>query len=136
MLVGAPPAAIVTWYDARSGHFDIYAQHILVVDSTTTAARGTPALNGLTLRQNTPNPFAATTEFEVGLPTASSVEVGVYDVAGRRVRSLSLPHQAAGWARVRFDGRNDAGQSLASGLYFYRVRAGGQSVTRKMVLIR
>jgi flagellar hook assembly protein FlgD len=86
--------------------------------------------------QNRPNPFGVSSSFDLGLPTASSVHIEVFDVGGRRVASHALGAKPAGWQTVTLDARDDAGQPLASGVYFYRVHAAGQTLTRKMVIAR
>lgn len=96
----------------------------------------TPALTELQVRPNVPNPFGASTEFAVGVPTASDLTVEVYDVTGRRVARRVYPSVSAGWQRLEFDGRGDRGRLLPSGVYFYRVTAAGTVVTRKMVIQR
>jgi hypothetical protein len=121
--------AIVTWQQ----NSDIYAQR---VDGLTTSTGSTPPLSALEVRQNYPNPFSGTTEFEVNLPAQSDLAVDVYDVAGRRVRTHSLGESAAGWHRLRLDGLDDAERRLPAGVYFYRVTANGTSVTKKMVIVR
>jgi serine protease AprX len=83
-----------------------------------------------------PNPFTASTTLRVGLPRASEVEIDVFDVAGRRVRSERTPTLAAGWREISFDARGASGKPLASGVYFYRVTAAGATVTKKMVIAR
>lgn len=101
-----------------------------------TAIGNTPSLTSLTVNQNHPNPFTATTEWNIGLPAASKVDIDVFDVTGRRVRAQALASRQPGWAQVAFDGRDDRGNPLASGVYFYRITAAGQTVTRKMVITR
>jgi hypothetical protein len=96
--------------------------------------RATPAQ--LTVLGNAPNPFAGTTKFVVGLPRASDVTVDVFDVAGRRVGRRTFSDVALGWQTLTFDGRASDGRSLASGVYFYRVTAGAETQTRKMVIQR
>jgi hypothetical protein len=96
----------------------------------------TPPITALTVLPNHPNPFTGSTELEIGLPGDADVRIEVYDVAGRRVREASLARRKAGWQKVAFDGRNDAGQPLPSGVYFCRVTAAGASVTHKMVIAR
>ena len=54
----------------------------------------------------------------------------------RRVRAQTIARENAGWQKVRFDGRDDAGRRLANGVYFFRVSANGSAVTRKMVVAR
>lgn len=103
---------------------------------TVPTAVDTPSLpRELTLLGNSPNPFQSETVFRVGAPAASAARIEVYDVAGRRVRSVETP-LSRGWQSVRFDGRDNAGNALASGVYFYRVQAGGKTVTKKMVIAR
>jgi len=96
--------------------------------------RATPAQ--LTVLGNAPNPFAETTKFVVGLPRPSDVTVDVFDVAGRRVARRTFSDVALGWQTLTFDGRGSDGKSLASGVYFYRVKAGAETQTRKMVIQR
>ena len=94
-----------------------------------------PAITSLSLRANAPNPFSSSTELHIGLPAASDVTLEVFDVAGRRVAERDV-RLGAGWNRVHFDGRDDAGQRLSSGVYFCRVSGAGSSATRKIVVQR
>ena len=133
---GAPASAlyyIVTAYDV---HANQSAPSNEAAVSPVTNAGGTPSITQLTVLQNQPNPFTSTTDVRIGLPANGDVSLEVFDVGGRRVRTQSLMQQPAGWQRVRFDGRNDRGQPLTSGVYFYRVSAGGTTVTHKMVIAR
>jgi hypothetical protein len=100
-----------------------------------TDAGKTPALTALTVLQNHPNPFNATTEFDVGLPSASSIRIEVFDVSGRKVSAMQVSGMK-GWQRVSFAGRDEGGRSLASGVYFCRIHAAGSTVTKKMVIAR
>ena len=104
--------------------------------SAATGAGNLPPINALTVLQNHPNPFSGETTFSVGLPARADVRIEVYDVAGRRVRDYSLPQRAKGWSTIRLDGRDGNGSALPSGVYFYRVRAGVEAVTNKMVIAR
>ncbi|MBN1827354.1 MAG: T9SS type A sorting domain-containing protein [Candidatus Eisenbacteria bacterium] len=88
------------------------------------------------LRPNVPNPFNPTTEIAFSLPAATSVELAIYDVAGRMVRQLLKGEMPAGPSAVSWNGKDDSGRSVSSGVYFYRLRAAGADETRKMVLIR
>ncbi len=89
----------------------------------------TPAV--FELAQNYPNPFNPTTTLTYRLSKASDVRLDVFDVLGRKVATLVNARQGAGNYRVDF---NAAQFNLASGLYFYRLTAGSQSETRKMIL--
>jgi len=94
-----------------------------------------PALTALTV-QNYPNPFSGATDIRIGLPAASPVTIAVYDVAGRRVAARDLGVMSAGHQAVTFDGRDASGRALPSGVYFYRVTAGAETATRKIVIRR
>lgn len=95
-----------------------------------------PAIETLTVLQNSPNPFARETHFNVGLPKTADVEINVYDVAGRRVFSTRIPNANAGWSRFLFPGNDQNGAPLPSGVYFYRVKTHDASVTNRMVILR
>ena len=101
-----------------------------------TGVGNTPSITSLRVLDNMPNPFTSSTTLRVGLPKASEVELDVFDVAGRRVRSEHTATLAAGWRQIAFDARDAAGQALPSGVYFYRVKASGATITRKMVITR
>ena len=85
---------------------------------------------------NQPNPFNPSTTIRYSLEAAGSVRLLVYDTTGRRVRSLVQGSESAGEHSVAFDGRDDRGDVLASGVYFYRLEAGSVVKTRKMVLLK
>jgi beta-glucanase (GH16 family) len=87
------------------------------------------------LLPNAPNPFSASTAISFELPVASSYELVVYDVAGRRVAGFHGVG-AAGTNTVRWDGRDGHGTSVASGAYFCRLQVNGESTERKMVFLR
>jgi hypothetical protein len=88
------------------------------------------------LAQNAPNPFNPVTTIPFELARAGRVTLDVYDVAGRRVRSLADGDLAAGLHQRSWDGRDDAGRAVASGVYFYRLKAAGRSETRRMLLLK
>jgi hypothetical protein len=95
-----------------------------------------PARISATMAQNQPNPFnpATTIRFELGY--AGTVELAVYDAAGAHVKTLVLGPREAGKHDVRWDGTNTRGARVASGVYFYRLRANGEDLTRKMMLLK
>lgn len=88
------------------------------------------------LRQNRPNPFNPTTAIEYELSSAADVSLTIFDIGGRRVRRLDTGPKSAGPHTIRWDGRNDAGEPVSSGVYVYKLVAGEFVATRKMVLIR
>ncbi len=95
----------------------------------------TPAMP-LTLRQNNPNPFNPSTRIEFLLPRPGHVRIEVFDVNGRLIRVLADGHLASGGHSVDWDGRDRTGTMVSSGVYFYRLTAGKESLSRKMVLLR
>ena len=83
------------------------------------------------LRQNYPNPFNPSTEIMFDVPTRSHVRVAIYNVLGQKVRSLVDEELSAGEYRRTWDGTNDAGESLSTGMYLYRMEAGDYIQSKK-----
>ena len=81
-----------------------------------------------------PNPFTATTRVRYELPSAQRVELDAIDVAGRVVAMLASGEQEAGLHEVSWTARTAKGDDLPSGLYFVRLRLGGETFTHKVVV--
>ena len=96
----------------------------------------TPDAASLALRQNHPNPFNPATTIAFRLPTGRAVDLAVYTVDGRRVATLVAGELAAGEHQVTWDGRDTGGRRVASGAYFYRLRAGDEVQVRRMVMVK
>ena len=88
------------------------------------------------LRQNYPNPFNPITTIHYQLPRNSAVKLVVYDLLGKQVRSLINQTVEAGYHQVEWNGRNDNGVQVSSGIYIYRFRAESFSQVKKMVLLK
>lgn len=89
------------------------------------------------LGANFPNPFNPSTSIDYALPQAGSVELSVYDVLGRRVRVLTQDSRhAAGFYTATWDGLDHMGRSVASGVYFYRLKTPQFTRTQKMTLLK
>ncbi len=88
------------------------------------------------LGANRPNPFPATTRLSLHMPEAAEARVAILDATGRVVKTLLEGHLAAGQHHLEWNGRNDAGQPVATGIYFYRLDAAGTAQVRKMTLLR
>ncbi len=88
------------------------------------------------LSQNYPNPFNPTTVIEFALPKTCQVSLDVFDIIGRKVRTLVAGTLTAGRRQVIWDGSNTDGSAMASGVYFYRIKAGDYNETRKMLLLK
>ena len=95
---------------------------------------GLPA--GFELGANYPNPFNPETTIPYSLPERMHVQLAVYDVRGVRVRTLVDRELIGGPHQTRWDGRDDAGRTVASGIYLYQLRAGAREMTRKLLLLR
>jgi subtilisin-like proprotein convertase family protein len=88
--------------------------------------------NGYWLSQNYPNPFNPTTKINFNLPSDARVELSIFDITGRLVQTvISSENFSAGYHTVQFNG-----SSLSSGTYFYRMKAGDFTETKKMLLIK
>jgi spore coat protein A len=101
-----------------------------VADSPVQAPAGTA------LGQNYPNPFTPATQIRFQMSAAGHAEVAVYDVKGRLVKRLVSQSFDAGAHILDWDGRDDSGNLLSSGIYFYQLTAGSFTETRQMVLVR
>lgn len=90
----------------------------------------------LALHQNSPNPFNPSTTISYYLPERMQVRLDVYDVSGRLVARLVEEEQTPGDKVVRWDGRGIRGERVSSGVYYYRLQAGKDVISRTMVLLR
>ena len=90
----------------------------------------------LSLYPNYPNPFNPVTTLRYDLPENSYVNVTVYDILGRQVRTLVKTTQEAGFKSVIWDATNDFGKPVSAGVYLYQIQAGEFVQTKKMVLLK
>jgi len=91
----------------------------------------------ITLEQNYPNPFNSSTAIRFALPSSADVELTIFNLAGQPVATLVEGARDAGTYSVNWDGTDDRGNELASGVYLYRLGASKQQgETRKLLLIR
>jgi hypothetical protein len=88
------------------------------------------------LFQNYPNPFNPETIIEYDLPRASDVLISIYSITGAKVRNLVSGSRQAGHHFVSWNGMDENGKPLASGLYFYVIHAEQFTATKKMILLR
>ena len=88
------------------------------------------------LAQNYPNPFNPRTTLAYSLHDAANVSLTIYDVAGRRVRELVNEHRLPGAYKVVWDGRDEKGTQVSSGVYFYKLVAGSFTDTKKMIMLK
>ena len=85
------------------------------------------------LEQSYPNPFSSSAAIPYQLKKESNVQVTIYDILGREVRKFNVGLQSVGLHNVLWDGLNNFGQLVTSGIYFYRLQAGGEAKVKKMI---
>ena len=88
------------------------------------------------MAQNYPNPFNSDTVIEYQLPQPGEMQLEVYDLAGQRVTTLASGSRAAGSYVLHWDGRDDDGRMLATGVHLYRLHTKVGLETRKLILLR
>lgn len=88
------------------------------------------------LDQNYPNPFNPTTTIDFAVPKLQDIELAIYDILGRRVKTLVSRQLTPGTYSVVWDGTNLSGTRAASGMYFYRLDGENKSITKKMLLLQ
>ncbi len=89
-----------------------------------------------TLSQNYPNPFNPVTNIEFSLPRAAKVRLDIYNIVGQKVRTLVDEEMEPGRYVADWDGKDEKGNSVSSGVYFYRMDAGDFSDIKKMLLVK
>lgn len=132
--------ALVVWASGLHGEYQIYGGFL----DTTCREIGVgefrledrDACSSLRLDQNLPNPWSRLTRISYTLSHEAQVALRVYNPTGQLVRSLVDGEESAGYRQIFWDGRDDVGRKVPSGVYFYRLQAGAFSDTKKMVLIR
>jgi hypothetical protein len=102
----------------------------------TGAKDGTPVATGVSGLSSYPNPFNPTTTIEYNVSTGQSIRLEVFDVRGKRVRTLASGWVTAGLHEVEWDGRDERGRAVASGVYYTRLAGELNTVTRKIVLLK
>jgi len=98
-----------------------------------------PALDlpkSFALLPNYPNPFNPETYIEYTLPADCQVTLAVYNILGQKVRTLINEHQSAGIKSVRWDSKDDSGNQVSAGVYFYSIKADNFTQTKKMILLK
>ncbi|MDA3871290.1 MAG: lamin tail domain-containing protein [Candidatus Marinimicrobia bacterium] len=115
---------------------------VLYFDILTERPAGTDAVTFNTLpekfalHQNYPNPFNPTTNIQFDLPKAVDVKLVIYDIMGRKITTLVNTHMEAGYKNIVWNGTNDYGNKISSGIYIYRIIAGNNIETMKMSYIK
>jgi hypothetical protein len=108
-----------------------------VVDKGTTGVTKLTIPTEFSLSQNYPNPFNPTTSINFGLPVQAPVTMEIYNILGVKVRTLIHGEvMGAGVHQMEWNGKDDAGSSVTSGVYLYRIDAGTFQMTKKMMMLK
>jgi len=94
---------------------------------------GKNTIKNFDLKQNYPNPFNPTTTIEYNIPQRSSVSIRIYNIAGQEVRRLVSEFKEPGTYKVEWDGKDNDGRTVSSGVYFYQMMAGGYTGVKRSV---
>ncbi|MFN8177082.1 MAG: S8 family serine peptidase [bacterium] len=141
IVVASLPAGSYTLTVSHKGTLAFAPQAYTLVGTVATANQGAPvavpSVASLDGPSWAPNPFSQTTQIAFRMPQAGSVTLGIYDVAGRRVRTLAQNVRfGPGDHRVLWDGRTGDGRPAAAGVYFARLQAGTASRVDTLVRVR
>ena len=121
-------------------HFDVHENESDPSELVNVTLLSLEDIHGLpevfTLHQNYPNPFNPVTTLRYDLPEDGLVNITVYDMMGRAVKTLVNEHQTAGYRSTHWNATNDAGSPLSAGMYLYTIQAGDFRQTRKMILLK
>jgi hypothetical protein len=140
-ILGISPFDALYVRTVNEGHVEITEESVLwflgeIGPGPSAVAPGPVFARGLELFQNTPNPFNPVTTIRFAVPARTHVELTVYDFEGRLVRRLRDRSYELGSHLVEWDGRDDRGTHVSSGVYLYRLKTGHETRTRKMVLLK
>jgi hypothetical protein len=148
-MVSDDTGAHLAWAGTFNGEQDVYYSHIVSGQVGIGDQDREPTIpRNFLLSQNYPNPFNPSTTISFEIPsgvmtntpgvsvTKQRVNLTVYDIRGRRVRRLVDSDLEPGSHSIHWDGKNDGGQPVASGLYLYTLKTGGKVFTKKMTMLK
>ncbi len=126
---------IFVWADARANGLNIYASQELY-SPTATDDNGFSLPNSYSLKQNFPNPFNPATTISFSLPEATTVSLEIFNVLGQKIKTLINSDYPAGQHETVWDGTDETGSKVASGIYLYRLKTDQFSHAKSMVLMK
>ncbi|MCX6831827.1 MAG: cohesin domain-containing protein [candidate division Zixibacteria bacterium] len=135
-LLGSGKTTVrLTRADIRDkGNRSLVAENIQLPEAETVASVDVPAT--YEIEQNQPNPFNPETVIKYGLPSATQVSIRIYNVVGQLVKTLVDDYQPAGQHQVVWNGTNENGERMASGIYLYRFATPDYQKTIRMTLLK
>jgi hypothetical protein len=124
-------------YDPAESLYAVVEHAIMILEKPTLVTEEEQIPPGhFRLSQSYPNPFNDQTVIKYSLTKKARVSLVIYNILGQKVRTLIRNETQSGDVSVSWDGKDDDGEDLSSGIYFYRLRAGQLSQTRRMVLLK
>ena len=120
-----------------SASFAADKPHLYMIEHSGTlgALEENPSMpNKISISQNYPNPFNPETRFQYNIPVDGIVSIKVYDILGKKIKTLVNQWKSAGVHNEIWSGQNDNNQMVSSGVYFYQVKVGDEQITKKMIL--
>ena len=121
-------------FELVSGLVSINNEVNAVSDLATVTLKAVPSV--YSLAQNYPNPFNPTTTIEYSIPQSGHVELAIWNIAGQKVRTLVNEQQDASYRKIVWDGKNELGETVGAGIYFYKLSSGNFNKIQKMNLIK
>jgi len=125
-------------FDMSQGSWDDDSLEVYYLSSSNSSVDSSQdhIISNFHLFQNYPNPFNSSTIISYEIVEEANATLKIYDILGREVRKLVNSSQKPGHYKINWDGRNNQGKEVASGIYFYELKAGNYKATRKLVLIK
>jgi hypothetical protein len=114
--------------------FSEVVEFLLASESAVTTHATQPT--GFSMAQNYPNPFNPTTGITYAIPVSNHVSIDVFNMTGQKVKTLVDQYMTAGTYRIEWDGTDDAGRSMTSGTYFYKMSSSHFNSVKKMLLVK
>ena len=143
---GSNPSVTVKFFELDTGASETEELYRITINHSTLTAVTTSLDNSPTeflIAESYPNPFNGTTTIDYTLPITGNVELKIYDLSGREIRSLVRGNKNSGLHSVKWDGKTSDGIDVSSGIYFYKIimrnhdlRGGTISITKRMTYIK
>ena len=114
----------------------VYVDNVYLWRETFLSLVGDLTPEEFALHQNYPNPFNPITQIKYDLPEDALVNITIYDLMGRSIKSLVNSNQSAGYRSIQWDATNNLGEPVSAGMYIYMIQAGEFRQTKKMVLLK
>ena len=137
-LLWANNSLFCFWSDGRSGLYQVYLSKATLDTQTVNIGHTNSGIfpDSISLYPVYPNPFNPVTTLRYDLPEDALVNITIYDMMGRIVKTLINDQQTAGYRSTQWNATNDAGSPVSAGIYLYMIQAGEFRQTRKMVLLK